>query len=365
MQILYDGQIYAMQAAGGINRYFGNIISRLSENDIPTLTTIERDYKLNYPIHSQMNVYSYKRFRPAWLSRKLEKCYFRYCTNYNNFDVAHPTYYSLLTYKEVKEYSCPVVVTIYDMIHELFANEIEPEGHTIEAKRKAILAAQAIICISENTKKDLLQLYPTVEDKISVTYLASEIDASLAFGSEAVPSKPYYLYIGSRTSCYKNFDGLLIAFSKAISVNPDIYLCVVGASFNDIELKLINELKLADHIKHYGYASDSHIAKLYRCSIAFIYPSLYEGFGIPPLEAMACGTVVVAANSSSIPEVVSDAGILFNPKAKEDLADILLSLIDNPQERDRLIHKGQQRVKEFSWDKTAEQTFEVYRSISD
>ena len=364
MRILYDGQIYAMQTAGGINRYFANIISRLPESYNPTLTAIHQGYKLNYPVHPMLEVYKYKRFRPNKLSSKIEKNYFRYLSGIKKFDIAHPTYYSLLTQKDIKEYSCPVVITVYDMIHELFAAEIEPEGYTAEAKRKAILASEAIICISENTKKDLLELYPMVEDKISVTYLASEMDASLSHGAESVPSRPYYLYVGSRTSSYKNFDGLLLAFSKAVSVNREIALCVVGSPFNDTELKLIDELKLTEHIEHYRYASDSHIAKLYRCSVAFIYPSLYEGFGIPPLEAMACGTVVVASNSSSIPEVVGDAGILFEPKAPGDLADILLSLLDSSQERDRLIAKGYQRTKMFSWDKTVSQTLDVYRSVA-
>jgi glycosyltransferase involved in cell wall biosynthesis len=352
-----------MQTAGGINRYFANIISRLPESYSPTLTAIHQASKLNYPVHPMLEIYKYKRFRPTKLSSKIEKNYFRYLTGMKKFDIAHPTYYSLLTQKEIKEYSYPVVITVYDMIHELFAAEIEPEGYTAEAKRKAILAAQAIICISENTKKDLLELYPMVEDKISVTYLASEIDASLSCGSEPIPTRPYYLYVGSRASSYKNFDGLLLAFSKAVSVNAEIALCVVGSPFNNAELKLIDELKLSEHIEHYRYASDSHIAKLYRCSVAFIYPSLYEGFGIPPLEAMACGTVVVAANTSSIPEVVGDAGILFEPKARGDLADILLSLIDNSQERDRLIAKGYQRAKMFSLDKTVSQTLDVYRSV--
>lgn len=364
MQILYDGQIYDMQTAGGINRYFANLISRLPESYSPTLTTIHQASKLNYPVHSKLKVYKYKRFRPYRLSRKVEKYYFRYLTSLKRFDIAHPTYYSLLAQQEVKEYSCPAVITVHDMIHEIFAKQMDAKGYEAEVKRKAILTAQAIICVSENTKKDLLERYSISEDKISVTYLASEIDASLSYGSESVPSRPYYLYVGSRTISYKNFDGLLLAFSKAVSVNPDVALCVVGPPFKDIELKLIEDLKLTEHIEHYGYVKDTHLAKLYRCSVAFIYPSLYEGFGIPPLEAMACGTVVVASNSSSIPEVVGDAGILFDPKATGDLADILLSLLDGSQERDTLIAKGYQRTKEFSWDKTVSQTLDVYRSVA-
>lgn len=363
MQILYDGKIYDMQQTGGVNRYFANIITRLPETYYPTLTTIHHASKLNYPVHPKLKIYTYKRFRPRRISFRLEKYYFRYLASRQHFDIAHPTYYSLLSKQEIKEYSCPVVITVHDMIHEIFPEQMDAKGYEAEAKRKAILAAQAIICVSENTKKDLLERYPLPEDKISVTYLASEIDASLSYGSESVPHRPYYLYVSNRL-IYKNFYGLLLAFSKVISVNHNVALCILGSPFNDTELKLIEDLKLTEHIEHYGYVNDTHLAKLYRCSVALVYPSLYEGFGIPPLEAMACGTVVVASNSSSIPEVVGDAGILFEPKATRDLADILLSVVNSSSERDTLIARGYQRAKMFCWEKTISQTLDVYRSVT-
>ena len=364
MRTLYDGQIYAAQTSGGINRYFANLISKLPESFTPTLTTCQTR-EFNYPVHPNLKIFFYKRFgfRPGRVSYWLEKYYFRYVTALSHPDIIHPTYYSSLTRQNIDKYPCPVVITVYDMIHEIFSDQMDPSGQEAEEKRKAILAAQAIICISENTKKDLLERYSLPENKVTVTHLASEIDASLSHGPEPVPDRPYYLYVGSRAS-YKNFDGLLAAFEKAVSVQPDIALCVVGSPFNEIEEKLIAELKLTTHIEHYGYAGDRHLAKLYRCSVAFVYPSLYEGFGIPPLEAMSCETAVVACNCSSIPEVVGDAGLLFNPKATGDLTDILLLLLLSPTERDRLIAKGQHRSQMFSWDKTVAQTIDVYRSVS-
>ncbi len=363
MHVLYDGQIYAVQAAGGINRYFANLIGRLPEDFIPTLTTCT-SRSVNYPAHPNLKTFFYKRlgFRPGRVSYWLEKHYFRGVARFNSFDIIHPTYYSLLTRQDVNQSRYPVVLTVYDMIHELFAEQMDANGEQAEVKRKAILSADAIICISENTKKDLLERYTLPEERVTVTYLATEIDASLAHGTDPVPSRPYYLYVGSRSS-YKNFDRLLKAFAKAVSVQSEMALCVVGSPFDETEEKLIAELKLSDRIEHYRYANDAHLAKLYRCSVAFVYPSLYEGFGIPPLEAMSCGTAVVASNCSSIPEVVGDAGILFDPQSTGDLADILLSLLDNPTERDRLISKGYQRAQAFSWDKTVAQTLEVYRSV--
>lgn len=364
MRILYDGQIYAAQTAGGINRYFANLIDRLPTEVNPVITTINKR-GLNYPQHPNLTTRFYQRFgfRPGRISFWLEKYYFRAISSLGNFNLVHPTYYSLLTRQEFNSFKYPIVLTVHDTIHEIFAKTIDPKGIQVEAKRKAISVARAIICVSHNTKKDLLARYSIPEEKVTVTHLASAIDRSLADGDEPVPSKPYFLCVGSRDARYKNFDRLLLAMAKAVSVRPEIALCVVGSPFNEAENKLIAELNLHDRIEHYQFISDRHLAKLYRHSIALVYPSLYEGFGIPPLEAMSCETAVIASNCSSIPEVVGDAGILFDPQSTEELADSLLMLLDCPLKRDRLIEKGYRRSKLFSWDKTAAQTFDVYRSV--
>ena len=364
MKILYDGHIYAQQIAGGINRYFSNIIDRLPLDIQPILTVPYRANKLNYPNNPCLKLREFRYFRPSRIAQPLSLQYFRAIACDRSIDIFHPTYYQLLTQKSLTSSRHPLVITVHDMIHELFADKLDPDGSTIRAKQEAIEAADVILCVSESTRNDLLSFFPSVASKAIVTYLASEFSAEWANGEEQTPNRPYFLYVGSRNKEYKNFDTLLNAFAKVASINSDIQLCIVGATFNDAERQQIGELKLTDLIQHYTYASDTHLAKLYRCSVAFVYPSLYEGFGIPPLEAMACGTVVVAANSSSIPEVVGDAGILFDPKAANDLADILLSLLDSPSERDRLIAKGFDRNKQFSWDKTAEQTVAVYKSLS-
>jgi glycosyltransferase involved in cell wall biosynthesis len=360
MRILYDGNIYSLQKAGGINRYFANLISRLPLSVTPVLTTCRRQH-IHYPAHPNLHLKFFYRPeipRTRYISFWLGTQYLRAFTRQTGFDLLHPTYYSLLNYQALHDYSLPLVLTVHDFIQDKF----DPHHPDVAAKRQAILAAQAILCVSHNTKQDLLEAYPHLESKITVTPLASEIDRAMSYGDQPVPAAPYCLYVGSRLS-YKNFDGLLTAFAKVISVYPDLRLCVVGAPFDATEQQRIAALSLGDRICNYGYISDMHLAKLYRCSLAFVYPSFYEGFGIPPLEAMACGTAVVAANTSSLPEVVGEGGILFNPYATTDLADILLSLLDNPLERDRWVERGLERAKAFSWDQTAAQTFQVYQSM--
>jgi glycosyltransferase involved in cell wall biosynthesis len=360
MRILYDGSIYGIQAAGGINRYFANLISRLPKDYVPTLaTSVLRD--INFPSHPNLHTLYHKRFsfRPGRVAYWVEGYFFKLAYHFQNFDIIHPTYYSLLTQQDTSHCRFPTVLTVYDMIHEIFY----PDDPTVEMKRRSIQSAQAIICISESTKRDLLERFDIPEEKVTITYLASEVNISLSYGSELVPEHPYYLYVGSRAS-YKNFDGLIAAFAKVASINFEAKLCVVGSAFNEAESKLIAEMGLSDRIEYYGHVNNNHLAKLYRCSIAFIYPSLYEGFGIPPLEAMSSGTVAIVANSSSLPEVVGDAGLLFDPKSTLDLADLMLLLLDQPIKRNALIEKGFERAKIFSWDKTFAQTLDVYRSLT-
>ena len=364
MNILFDGKIFAMPRAGGINRYFANLISRLPSDCEPTLTT-RQDLGINVPAHPRLNIKQYHPFRPHRVSRPLERAYFRSLERVCRYNLAHPTYYSLLTQQEFGCYRCPVVVTVYDMIHELFPQhfQFDTEKYVWEQKKQAVERADAILCISENTKQDLIAFHPSVAHKIFVTPLATEMDMRLTQGEQPVPDRPYFLFVGGR-SLYKNFDGLLTALGPVVSRHPDALVCVVGAAFSEAESKTIESLGLSGHFAHYGQADDRHLAKLYHHSLALIYPSRYEGFGIPPLEAMACETVVVGADVSSVPEVVGDAGLLFHPDTG-DLADILLALLDGKVDRGGLIEKGRQRAKNFSWDKTAAQTLEVYQKVAD
>src|SRR6266498_4709112 len=224
MRIFYDGFVYQEQQAGGVNRYFANIIKRLPGDWLPFLT-MSQSHPLDLPAHPNLRISKFYRARPLRVSYRVEKYYFRYVTAATRFDLAHPTYYSLLSQRELSSYRCPVVLTVWDMIHEVFSREMDPTGQRAEEKRKAMSAAQAIICISESTRKDLLERYPLLESKVRVTHLASEIDAALSYGSEPVPARPDYLYVGGRRR-YKNFNNLLLAFAKFASSRPFFFLMI-------------------------------------------------------------------------------------------------------------------------------------------
>ena len=357
-----------MQAAGGITRYFASLIGRLPADFHPALL-VGHPFNGNYGSHPQLKIYQYGKRRVDQFSwrfssraSEIEKSLLRSSLARRRFDVFHPTYYTLLTGQSIRDYRSPVVITVWDMIDEIYAADVDPTGQNARDKRAAIEAADRVICISHNTKQDLLERYAVEESKIAVTYLASEIDDTISYGLQSVPERPYYLYVGSRAS-YKNFDGLLNAFARVVSLRPELALCVVGSPLTTNEQNRLAELKLGANVEHYSYPNDHHLAKLYRCSLALVYPSFYEGFGLPPLEAMSCGTVAVVSNVSSLPEVVGSAGILFDPTRIDELIDILLTLPDDSARRENLIISGQQHRREFSWAKTAAETIEVYRSL--
>ena len=356
-----------MQSAGGINRYFANIIGGLPDRFQPSLV-VDQKRHVNYPSHPKLKFYQLGKqrfenfsYRGSLYFSRIEDALLRRRLAHESFDVFHPTYYTLLTNQDLDR-RLPTVITVWDMIHELFPREMDPTGQRAEEKRRAIMSAKRIICISESTKRDLLAKYAVSESVVSVTYLASELDATMSHGPEPVPKRPYYFYVGSR-SAYKNFDRLMRALARVVCSKQDIALCVVGTDFTEAENQLITELKLTRNVEHYGHPIDSHLAKLYRNSVGLVYPSLYEGFGIPPLEAMACETVAIVSNRSSIPEVVGDAGLMFDPYSDDQLTDILRSLPENESLRTELICKGKHRAREFSWQKTVAQTIEVYRSF--
>lgn len=364
MNILYDGMIYRLQKFGGINRYYINLIEKLPETITPSLIACDTE-TLYFPHHKNLQLLTFPLPRNNATYSRLERLCFRLrmLTNQKCFSLVHPTYYSFIANSSLQRFKLPSVLTVYDMIHELIPG-VDNEGYWAIIKRKAIMAADAVICISESTKRDLLERMPIPESRIRVTHLASNLGANLTNGDEPVPESPYFLFVGSRAEGYKNFDGLLKAFAKVAAKYKDLSLCVVGSKFDERELRLIKELGLMDKIKLYQWANDAHLAKLYKHSLALVYPSFYEGFGIPPLEAMSCGTAVIASNTSSLPEVVGDAGLLFDPNSIEQLVEKMSYLYQNGGVRDELIARGLMQAKRFSWEKTAAQTLDLYHSVA-
>jgi len=362
MRIFYDGFIYDYQAHGGINRYFNEIIARLPEDAIPAVSTY-LGRRENWPAHPRLQPVHSKPLARWPALRGLRDLMMKTRVAMTRTDVMHPTFYQMLTPGGARGLRGRVVVTVMDMIHEIYGALIDPDGAVARAKAECIGRADAILCISENTRTDLVERFPSAEAKCRVTPLASSmsVDDELAANAPK-PARPYFLHVGGRET-YKNFTQLLRTWARFQDLRPDVHLLVVGRQWLASEQKLLEALQIEGSVRHCGPADDAQLAVLYRQSLALIYPSLYEGFGIPPLEAMRCGTAVICTRKSSLPEVCGEAALYFDPEDDDSLLSRMIEHADSEDSRAACIVRGQAQAQLFSWERTAGQTIDTYRHL--
>jgi len=264
---------------------------------------------------------------------------------------------------------CPVsakrIVTVYDMIHEKFAKCFLDAAKVQREKAHSVHRADHVICISENTKQDLIELFAVPEERVSVVYLGCSLIYNIdnKIYNQVSVGKPYILYVGARHG-YKNFERLLHAYASSSFLKREfILVCFGWRDFLSSEVKLMRSLNISAGSVLHMSGTDDVLAGLYGSAGAFVYPSLYEGFGIPLLEAMSLGCPVVCSNTSSLPEVVGDAAELFNPYDESAMRDAIERVVSNPEYATSLIEKGRRRASLFSWEKCAKETLNVYYKI--
>ena len=248
------------------------------------------------------------------------------------------------------------------MIIEAFWDEFSENEHKI-ADIKKILAKRAdkIITISEFSKSEILKYYPDIEEnKIVIVPQGSSLKANDNNIKLDLPKK-YLLFVGARKS-YKNFKFMLSSIAPLMK-NKNISLVVASPwDFDEEEKELINNLEIANLIIHLS-PSDNELAQLYKNAICYIFPSKYEGFGIPVLEAFEFNCPVIASNTASLPEVGGDACEYFNPEDSNSILQTVEKVIEDENLRKLMTEKGKERLKNFSWENTALKTKEVYESI--
>lgn len=364
MNIYYDYQILYMQRYGGISRYYYDLITEIEKNPL-VKTEIHCKYNTNHYFVNTGDIKLSDAFfhvKPTILRRalrlyghKVNQAVTKRCVK--RADILHMTYYYpyALEWPDVKK-----VVTVYDMIQEVFRRN-DSLDFIIENKKRCIHEADHIIAISESTKKDILRIYPDVnEDKISVIYIGSSLKKSDDAKQVLTLPKRYVLYVGVRDG-YKNFETLLEAMKPLLKKDDSLYiLCVGGGAFTSDEKERIGvyEKRVIQMD-----ADDRILVAAYSHALCFVFPSLYEGFGIPTLEAFTCDCPVVLSNTSSMPEVGGDAVLYCDPVNREDIQEQIRKVIYNEELRLKMIDKGRERLKLFSWDQIARQTVECYRSV--
>jgi glycosyltransferase involved in cell wall biosynthesis len=274
----------------------------------------------------------------------------------------HSTNYTVL-----ESWSGPVVVTVADMIHERFAHLFDrpTDDQARRRKRQCILAADVIICISETTQKDMLQFYGIDAAKTEVVPLAYRDTFRLLEDREGLSSptgKPFLLYIGDRRR-HKNFEVLLQAYSRWPRRKELDLVVVGGRPWSKEETQHLTRLGIAEQVCLLAEVDDQRLCRLYNQASAFVYPSLYEGFGIPLLEAMACGCPVIASRIPSTREVAGGCPIYFEPTEADDLLAAFDVALAEGRDSER-VRLGLERVTHYSWDKAAKQVLKVYYALS-
>lgn len=369
MRLLIDPQIFTTQEFGGISRYFTELCVRFKEEEdidlhFPVLYT-DNIYYLNssfYPTSYQNKnkfLIRYGTLFRAFLPRKLKKKNKEHSIKLlqqQSFDLFVPTYYDPYFLLHLKQK--PFVLTVHDMIHELYPQYFEDDPDTMHNKKQLIFEAKRIIAVSENTKNDILSIYPEIsEDKIDVVHLAHQFSDSVAVPI-GLPSH-YILFVGNR-SLYKNFTFFITAISQLFHQFNDLHLvCAGGNEFDEGELSLFEEFGISSRIIQQNF-KDSELKAYYENARCFVFPSEYEGFGIPILEAMSAGCPVILTNNSSFPEIAGDAGIYFELNDHADLRQKVSEIWNNGDLRAEYQEKGHLQTQNFTWEKTASETIKVY-----
>ena len=371
IRVIVDGIVYGFQQHGGINTYFNEVLPRIARKYGVLVDVLVPRNSRGQPPMPPIRIVSRNIIPARWRSDKLagpfldalNSKWIELRIRCNNNSVFHSTYFTYLAAP------VPQVAMAYDMNHELFPDQYKDElGQWLRRQyREHLRRATRIIAISEKTKKDVIRFYNIDPSIIDVAHLATNrgifwpeqnwkrlngVNGTMRMG------EPYVLYVGGRWS-YKNFYRLLAAFAQS-AVRDKATLVVAGEPWNQNELMLIRALDLEEKVRLIVEPSDDLLRVLYSCAAAFVYPSYNEGFGIPLLEAMACGTLVLASDNEVFNEVAGDAAIYFDPYDLTGISRALETSLDD-KIRKEYIGRGFVQVAKYSWDQCAEQTHAVYR----
>jgi glycosyltransferase involved in cell wall biosynthesis len=366
LKVLFDYQIFSLQVYGGVSRYFVELAKQLSCRGDTEIKILAPYYINNHLRELDPGLVSGRHLRSAptgiskvldvanrLASRRAAKCFAA--------DILHRTYFAAGS--SGRGLTGRTVLTVYDMIHERLPEEFPSADRTAAVKQRAVAEADHVICISDKTRDDLLDICDIDASKVTTVHIgfkAPEIDGG---SDQRLVDGPYLLYVGLRDK-YKNFSRLLEAYVRTPALHRDYSLvCFGGRQPDKTETEPLRTAGLPVERLVWMRGDDALLARLYRGASAFVYPSLYEGFGIPPLEAMAQGCPVICSTGGSIPEIVGDAGEFFDPVDPDALAAAIVRVVSSEARAADLRQAGRIRIRNFSWEKCAKQTRAVYASL--
>ena len=349
--VVFGPEIWAAQSNGGISRYIVELANNLNNHVSRNLSLI--------PKHSNSLVAEIE--KPVQI-RNLKRDLISISKSFaSEKKIYHATYYDFHNLRIAKSLGYLNVITVHDMISEIYPG-IPPRFRFVpNQKLKSVLYADGLICVSQSTKNDLMRIYGVPEKKIKVIHLASSFKMETLNDKQRV-KKNNIIYVGKRSG-YKNFSILLQAFCNSSFLRENYSLIAFGGGdFNSVEEEFISEFNLNEKVIQVN-GDDSILRDLYLTSSLLVYPSLYEGFGLPPLEAMSLGCPVITSDVSSMPEVGAGAVLYFDPFNVQMLTTLLEQTLTSEKTLKRLSEMGVVRSREFSWQKTASETYDFYNKL--
>lgn len=380
MKILYDYQAFTIQYFGGVSKCFCELIRNLPQDidydiaikqsnnvhlidsgikeNLESVSMDSKIFKKNFNFFGSGHIYKILKDMPFYnTAERINEAASITALEKEKFDVFHPTFFDTYFLKHIG--NKPFVLTIHDMIPELYFKSNDMQ---IVNKRILVKYAAHIIAVSQKTKDDIVNILGVSPNKISVIYHgAPDIVLSQTY-KKITADKKYFLYVGQRNS-YKKFTDFLIQSATLFKKNKDIYLECTGNPFTNKEKEIIKQLGLENYVK-VEFVSEEKLSDLYKNALAFIYPSEYEGFGIPILEAFSYGCPVLLNNKSCFPEIAGEAALYFDLDDGRSLVQQMNYILNMDDEaKKQLINLGYKRLSLFSWKKSAMQLADIYKSL--
>ena len=385
MKILYDSQAFDMQRHGGVSRCFVELYKHLPQDAKTRFSVIETDNVYLNEIGFPKSGTTYDKFfckKDSFIKKVIYKLYYngkyRQYRRWNHmpqlntyesikqissgdYDIFHPTFFSPYYLPILPKK--PLVITVHDMITELFPNYYPATDNQVVWKKLVLPKADHIVAVSECTKRDLQRLFDIPEEKITVIYHGTDTAPYTPSATPPVEGE-YILYVGDRW-LYKNFGRLAKSMVPILKNHKDLHVVCTGSPFNDDEIRMLKDYGVYERFIQKFITSNQEFMDIYHNAVAFVYPSEYEGFGIPILEAYKADCPVMLNNASCFPEIAGDAAIYFNMNDKENNFEEQFETLYhlNNNEKEELLAKQRKQLKKYTWTDSAQQLAEVYRNV--
>lgn len=368
MRILYDHQVFSLQEYGGITRVFGELVRYMNaRQDVSTdvllgFSGTKMDFRPLLSRAGRVIQPGGALFRRRLLNYGVNEVFSGIMGPLlGRYDIYHSTYYRFLPTIRARRR----VATHHDCAPERFPQLFPDAGRIRKLKANLFNDADLILCVSVAAQADLMEIYGVPEAKTGVVHNGISPPARGPRGAEELRgaiSEQFLLFVGARHS-YKNFDGFLEVYARSDARKDYKVLALGGGEPSAEHRALVAKLGLANHIVFVPYASPTLLAEAYARAVLLVYPSLYEGFGMPPLEAASLGCLSLVAENSATREICGDAAFFFNPLDQDDFLRALRLALSGGAEGVRLLKHAQELARQFTWDLCGRKTLDAYARL--